>query len=134
MESLQGASVDDFVSLHDFGLITAETLHKAIHSKQGQELFYKLAEVGVDLFQEQNATIDSAFANKTMVITGTLEQWERKALTEELEKRGAKVTGSVSNNTDVVIAGESAGSKLKKAQDLGVEVWDEAQLAATLSL
>ena len=134
LDLLQQATVDDFVSLHDFGLITAETLHKAIHSKQGQELFHKLAEVGVVLSQEQNATVDPAFANKTMVITGTLAQWERKASTEELEKRGAKVTGSVSKKTDVVIAGESAGSKLKKANDLGIEVWDEEQLAARLSL
>ena len=69
-----------------------------------------------------------------MVITGTLQHWERKALTEELELRGAKVTGAVSKNTDVVIAGENAGSKLKKAQELGVEVWDEKQLMASLSL
>ena len=68
-----------------------------------------------------------------MVITGSLQHWERKALTVELEQRGAKVTGSVSKNTDVVIAGDKAGTKLKKAQELGVEVWDEEQLAAALS-
>ena len=134
LESLRQASVDDFIALHDFGEITAETLHKAIHSKQGEELFNKLAAVGVVLSQERPVAVDPNFADKLMVITGTLETWERKALTEELEKRGAKVTGSVSKNTDVVIAGEKAGSKLKKAQDLGVEVWDEGQLASALSL
>jgi len=134
MDSLQQATVDDFVALHDFGQITAETLYAALHAKQGKELFCKLAEVGVVLTQEQSENADPTFANKTMVITGSLQHWERKALTEELEQRGAKVTGSVSKNTDVVIAGVKAGSKLKKAQDLGIEVWDEAQLAASLSL
>ena len=134
LKTLQQATVEDFVALHDFGEITAETLHKAIHSSRGEELFNKLSEVGVVLSQKENATTDPEFANKTMVITGSLEHWERKALTEELERRGAKVTGSVSKMTDVVIAGEKAGSKLQKAQDLGIEVWDEAQLASLLSL
>ena len=134
LESLQQASVEDFIALHDFGEITAETLHKAIHSKQGVELFNKLRDEGVELSQLQIAQEDSAFTNKTMVITGSLQHWERKALTIELEQRGAKVTGSVSKNTDVVIAGDKAGSKLKKAQELGVEVWDEEQLAASLTL
>ena len=133
LESLQQASVDDFIALHDFGEITAETLHKAIHSKQGVELFTKLQDEGVELSQLHIAREDSAFTNKTMVITGSLQHWERKALTLELEQRGAKVTGSVSKNTDVVIAGDKAGSKLKKAKELGVEVWDEKQLAAALS-
>ena len=130
---LQQATVEDFVALHDFGEITAETLHKAVHSKQGAELFAKLADAGVVLSQEQNAKEDSTFVNKTIVITGTLENWERKTLTEELENRGAKVTGSVSKNTDLIIAGEKAGSKLKNAQELGIEVWDEEQLTAALS-
>jgi DNA ligase (NAD+) len=134
LQLLQVATIEDFVALHDFGEITAETLHKAIHSKQGEELFNKLASVGVVLSQDQNANLDPVFANKTMVITGTLERWERSALTEELEQRGAKITGSVSKNTDVVIAGEKAGSKLKKAQDLGIEIWNEEQLAASLSM
>jgi DNA ligase (NAD+) len=130
---LQQATVEDFVALDDFGLITAETLHKAIHSSQGEDLFSRLADVGVQLKSSETVAADPAFTDKVIVITGTLVQWERKQLTEELEQRGAKVTGSVSSKTDIVIAGEKAGSKLKKAQDLGVEVWDEAQLMASLS-
>jgi DNA ligase (NAD+) len=130
---LQQATVEDFVALHDFGEITAETLHKAVHSKQGEELFAKLADAGVVLSQEQNSKEDSTFVNKTIVITGTLENWDRKTLTDELENRGAKVTGSVSKNTDLIIAGVKAGSKLKNAQELGIEVWDEEQLTAALS-
>ena len=67
-----------------------------------------------------------------MVITGTLESFDRKELTERLESLGAKVTGSVSKNTDLVIAGEKAGSKLDKANQLGVEVWDERRLLDAL--
>jgi len=133
IEALQHASVEEFVSLQDFGQITADTLHAAIHSKQGRELFTRLENVGVDLVSLETKDSDPAFDGKVFVITGTLEHWERKVLTEELEQRGAKVTGSVSANTDVLIAGEKAGSKLKKATSLGVEVWDEQQLTHSLS-
>ena len=67
------------------------------------------------------------------VITGSFEQWERKMLTEELEHRGGKVSSSISKNTDVLIAGEKAGSKLKKGKSLGIEIWDESQLMKSLS-
>ncbi len=75
---------------------------------------------------------DSVFAGKTVVLTGTLESFTRPELTERLESLGAKVAGSVSKKTDIVIAGESAGSKLDKARDLGVEVWDEARVLREL--
>ena len=132
-EALQQASVEDFVALQDFGQITAGALHTAIHSKQGEELFTRLAAVGVKLVSLNTATTDPAFDGKVFVITGTLEHWERKALTEELENRGAKVSSSISTNTDVLIAGEKAGSKLKKATNLGVDVWNEIQLMQSLS-
>ena len=130
---LQLATVKDFLALNDFGLITAETLHKAIHSVQGVELFSRLADAGVLLESTEVLSADPVFDGKVIVITGTLEHWERKQLTEELEQRGATVTGSVSKKTDIVVAGEKAGSKLTKAQELGVEVWDEEQLSASLS-
>ena len=133
IEALQQATVEDFVALQDFGQITAETLHAAIHSTLGRELFTRLAEVGVELVSLQTDSVDPAFDGKVFVITGTLEHWERKTLTEELENRGAKVSTSISKNTNVLIAGEKAGSKLKKATSLGVEVWDEQQLMQSLS-
>jgi DNA ligase (NAD+) len=131
--ALQGATLEDFIALDDFGLITAETLFKAIHSEQGIELFERLQEVGVVLESVQASSVDLVFDGKIFVITGTLEQWDRKKLTEELENRGAKVSGSVSKNTSVLIAGEKAGSKLTKAESLGIEVWDEQQLIKSLS-
>ena len=89
---------------------------------------------GVLLQSIEVVSVDPTFDGKVIVITGTLEHWERKQLTEELENRGAKVTGSISKKTDILIAGSKAGSKLKKAQDLGVDVWDELQLASSLSM
>jgi DNA ligase (NAD+) len=72
--------------------------------------------------------IDSPFAGKTVVLTGSLEQLTRNDAKEKLEALGAKVTGSVTKSTDLVIAGEKAGSKLEKAQQLDIEVIDEAEM------
>ena len=133
-ELLHQASIDDFLELEDFGQITADTLYKAIHCSQGEELFERLRLEGVLLQSIEVVSVDPTFDGKVIVITGTLEHWERKQLTEELENRGATVTGSISKKTDILIAGSKAGSKLKKAQDLGVDVWDELQLASSLSM
>ena len=76
--------------------------------------------------------VESPFTGKTVVITGTFEAFGRKELAERLEGLGATVTGSVSKKTDLVVAGEKAGSKLKKAADLGIETWDEARLVTAL--
>ncbi len=83
-------------------------------------------------YQDAESISDSPFAGKTIVITGTLERFGRTELSEQLESLGAKVTGSVSKSTDLLIAGEKAGSKLSKAQTLGIEIWDEAKLVQTL--
>ena len=133
MNKLQKASLDDLVALPDFGQITAEVLYAAIHGEQGQELFLRLAEVGVHLESTETVVEDSTFAGKNIVITGSLEGWERSELQTTLEQRGAKVVGSVSRKTDIVIVGEKAGSKLTKAHDLGIEVWDEDRLNNSLS-
>jgi DNA ligase (NAD+) len=105
-----------------------------LHSAVARRTFDDLARVGVDLtsrdYRQPSAAPAHApsFSGKTVVLTGALESFERGALTELLESLGAKVTGSVSKKTSVVIAGADAGSKLDKARDLGVEVWDEARL------
>lgn len=116
------------------GKDTAPVVHAYLHSKPAQTAFADLRAVGVDLtshdfIDPDNAPLpDSPFAGKTIVLTGTLESFDRPDLKNRLEALGAKVTGSVSKRTDLVIAGESPGSKLTKAQDLGVEIWDEAAL------
>jgi len=114
---------------------TAPVVYEYIHSAAARKTFADLKRLGVDLTSHDHrkpgraaSRPDSHFAGKTIVLTGALASFDRTTLTERLESLGAKVTGSVSKNTDLVIAGESAGSKLDKARALGVEVWDEATL------
>ncbi len=131
-DALLEASEDEFRALPDFGEVMSAALHTFLQSEQGRETFRRLKEVGVDLtsplYQAQETAADSPFAGKTIVLTGTLESFTRPELAERLESLGAKVTGSVSKKTDLVIAGDEAGSKLDKAEQLGVVVWDEARL------
>lgn len=116
---------------------TAPVVHEYLHSKVARQTFRDLASLGVDLSSADSVEVgavieDSVFTGKTVVLTGTLEHYQREDLKEILERQGAKVSGSVSKNTDLVIAGEKAGSKLTKARDLGIEVWDERRLLKEL--
>lgn len=132
IDALIAADLDQLEALEDVGPITAQSLYDFLHSDAGQHVIDELKQVGVDLTEPQPvaaaAAGDSPFAGKTLVITGTLEHFKRNELKAQLEALGAKVSGSVSAKTDFLIAGESAGSKLTKAEALGVEVWDEAKL------
>ncbi|USN99410.1 MAG: NAD-dependent DNA ligase LigA [Phycisphaeraceae bacterium] len=120
------------------GADTAPIVHAYLHSKAARHTFDELRSVGIDLTSRdyvapgQAPAPDSPFAGKTIVLTGTLGSFQRNDLKDKLEALGAKVTGSVSKNTDLVIAGESPGSKLDKANALGVEVWDEERLLKAL--
>ncbi len=135
-DALLAATEEELRELPDFGEITAKILHDYLQSDAGRDAFARLAAAGVDLKStmyrpDASAPADSPVAGRTVVITGTLATG-RAELKERLEKLGAKVTGSVSAKTDLLIAGESAGSKLAKARELGVEVWDEEELRAKL--
>jgi DNA ligase (NAD+) len=139
-DALLSASVEQLMDLPDFGEVTAPVLHAYLQSKQGRDAFDRLRDAGLNL---QSATYRlpagtqvakaSAFHGKTVVLTGTLERFQREELAERLESLGARVTGSVSKKTDFVIAGHEAGSKLDKARELGVEVWDEKRLLRALN-
>lgn len=135
-DALLTATQQQIKALPDFGDITASILHAYLHSKPGREMFHRLGAVGVDLRSTTVGAIDSSrdsiFANKSIVLTGTLQNFTRQALTEQLEALGAKVVGSVSTKTDFIIAGENAGSKLDTAKKLGIETWDEAKLVTAL--
>ncbi|MCE7972945.1 MAG: NAD-dependent DNA ligase LigA [Leptolyngbya sp. PLA1] len=121
------------------GVDTAPVVHHYLHSAAATRTFRDLRDLGVDLSSREykptagaGAMSGSVFAGKTIVLTGTLRGWERTALKEILEGLGATCTGSVSSKTSLVIAGEGAGSKLDKARELGIEVWDESRLVKEL--
>lgn len=117
---------------------TAEVFYAYLHSEPSRETFEQFRALGLDLsshdYVEAGSQVESPFTGKTIVLTGTLEHFTRPELSEKLEAMGAKVSGSVSKKTDLVIAGEAAGSKLAKAESLGVEVWDEAKLLDVLGV
>jgi DNA ligase (NAD+) len=123
----------------ELGKETAPVVHAYLHSTQAKKTFQELRAVGVDLSSKdyrrpskRAKVVEGPFAGKTVVITGTLEGYEREDLKEILEARGAKVTGSVSSKTDILICGRDAGSKLDKARELGVQVWEEPRLLGAL--
>lgn len=123
----------------ELGTTTAPVVYAYLHSKVGRKTFEELREAGVDLTSHDYREPGKAgsagtgrYAGKTMVITGTLDAYGRDELKEVLEKLGAKVSGSVSSKTSVVIVGREAGSKLDKARELGIETWDETRLLAEL--
>lgn len=134
IDALLDADEETIAAVEDVGPITAASVHTFLHNPAGQHVIAELREHGVDLTEEKLVVAtDSPFAGKKIVITGTLENYERNDLKKLLESLGAKVSGSVSKNTDLLIAGEKAGSKLDKARELGVETWDEAKLMESLS-
>jgi DNA ligase (NAD+) len=139
LDALLAASVEDLQQVRDIGDVTAPSIHADLHSHAMQSAFRGLRAAGVLLESTTYAggadasAAGSPFAGKTVVLTGELETMDRRAATERLESLGAKVSGSVSKKTDLVIAGPGAGSKLAKARELGIEVWDEAAFAAALS-
>ena len=141
IDALAQADLATLEAVDDIGPVTAASIHDFLHSQSGRHVVAELREAGVDLTQPDAArapgadpapAADSPVAGKTIVLTGSLEHTTRPQLKERLEALGAKVTGSVSANTDLLIAGEAAGSKLAKAQKLNVEVWDEARLLQEL--
>jgi DNA ligase (NAD+) len=121
------------------GKETAPIVHDYLHSPVAKRTFADLAAAGVDLTSteyrppSQAPATQTKLTGKTVVLTGSLEFYERDALSRVLESLGAKVSGSVSAKTSLVVAGESAGSKLEKAVSLGIEVWDEPRLLAELN-
>ncbi|MFN9993814.1 MAG: NAD-dependent DNA ligase LigA [Phycisphaerales bacterium] len=134
-EAVKAGFSEDPASRPETGLgrDTAPVVHAYLHGTRAHQTFEELRALGVslasvDYVEPGAANSGGKFAGKTIVLTGTLENFDRAALTEKLERMGAKVSGSVSKKTSFVIAGKEAGSKLEKARELGVEVWDEARL------
>jgi len=133
IDELLAADAVAIEALPDFGAKTAGSVVEDLGAAPMRAAIDSLRAAGVDMRSHaERPAAEGPFAGKTVVITGTLEGWTRPALTELLESLGAKVAGSVSGKTDIVIAGAEAGSKLDKARELGVAVWGEAQLRDAL--
>jgi DNA ligase (NAD+) len=125
LEALVEATVEDLQSVRDVGPEVARQIHDFLAVPEQRETIRQLLAAGVRPQPEQAAAGSGPFAGKTVVLTGTLTQYSRESAKVEIERRGGRVSGSVSRKTDLVVAGEDAGSKLKKAQELGVRVVDE---------
>lgn len=127
MDALMKSDVDTLVSINDIGPITAQSIVEFFKDESNQKLIQTLKEQGLNMIQEKQEIKASRFTNKTVVLTGTLEHYTRNEAKEILENLGANVSGSVSKKTDYVIYGTAAGSKLAKAQNLGVATMSEEE-------
>ncbi|GGK28807.1 DNA ligase [Caldalkalibacillus thermarum] len=139
MDRLMQATQDELEAIDEIGPKMAQSIVEYFAKPEVHETINRLKQAGVNMTYKgpkpvQAEENESPFAGKTIVLTGKLEQMTREEAKEKLEALGAKVTGSVSKNTDLVIAGEKAGSKLEKAKQLNIEVIDEAELMKRLGM
>lgn len=132
IRELEAAGEDDLVQIPDIGETTARDIVSFFSNEENQKILNRLSEYGVKMEMEKEDTTDK-LAGLTIVVTGTLPTLGRAEAKALIEKNGGKCTGSVSRKTSYLVAGEAAGSKLEKAQALGVPVIDEAGLLAMLS-
>lgn len=137
MERLVGATKEELTGINEIGEKMADSIVTYFDNEEVHELIAELITAGVNMDYKgpklvSIAESDSFFAGKTVVLTGKYEQMSRNEAKDKLEALGAKVSGSVSKKTDLVIAGEDAGSKLTKAQELGIEIWSEEKMLGEL--
>lgn len=138
MDALLEADIAALQEIRDIGDVTAPSIHEDLHAQSMTRSLKALRGAGVSMesstYQPRTeVAADSPFANRTVVLTGELESIDRRVATEKLEALGAKVSGSVSKKTHLVIAGPGAGSKLAKAKELGIEIWDEPRFLQALA-
>jgi len=136
MERLKSVTIEELTEIDDIGHKMAQSLVTYMQNEDIINLIDKLATSGVNMTysgqKKEDIEIHPVFGNKTIVLTGKLNIMSRSDATKALTNLGAKVTSSVTKKTDLVIAGEDAGSKLEKAQSLGIEVWNETMMIEAL--
>ena len=132
VEEIKNADVETLTNIEDIGEIVANSIVEYFNDDDNLMNIQKLFDLGVEINKPQEITTNSEFTNKTVVLTGTLENYTRPDLTKILLSMGANVTSSVSKKTDMVIAGTEAGSKLDKAKELGIRVVEESELLELL--
>ncbi len=136
LDTLEQADYEQVLAVEGIGPKIADSIITYFQQPEVKQTLAKLRKAGVNFTyrgpRSERAVSNSPFSGKTVVLTGTLQNWSRKEASAKIEALGGNVTGSVSKRTDLVIAGEKAGSKLAKAQKLGIEVWDEETLMDVL--
>ena len=126
MEELSKADFEELQSMNDIGEVMANSIVEFFSQEQTKDLLDKLKQAGVNMNSLEENT-DEKLEGKTFVITGSLEKFTRKEIEDLIEKHGGKASGTVSKKTDYLVAGENAGSKLKKAQELGIKIISEKE-------
>ncbi|MFB4213999.1 NAD-dependent DNA ligase LigA [Shouchella sp. JSM 1781072] len=138
MDKLRQASANELINVNEIGEKMADSIASYFEKPEVDELLGKLKKANVNMHYtgvkptENDVKVNSPFSGKTIVLTGKLHHWNRKEAQEKIEALGGTVTGSVSKKTDLVIAGEDAGSKQKKAESLGIDIWTEEQFVQTM--
>jgi DNA ligase (NAD+) len=134
LDEISGAEMDDLQRISGIGEKVASSIHQFFRNPANQTLIERLLAAGVKIkgVQKDRSQEDPFFKSKTIVFTGTLTSMTRQEASDKVTARGAKVAGSISKNTDMVIAGNQAGSKLEKAKKLGIVVLDEETLLRKL--
>ena len=129
LDQLATADPERIAAIDSLGMVVAQSLESYFSQEGSRQLLLELKEAGVNMdYLGKKVALDAALSGMTVVLTGKLERLTRSEAKAKLESLGAKVTGSVSKKTDLVVAGADAGSKLTKAQELGIQVEDEAWL------
>ena len=131
LDALMAAGEEELTEINDVGAVTARCIVEYLASPQSQDLIARLKAAGVNM-ESTAKLVDDRFAGMTFVLTGTLTRFDRKTAQAMIEDRGGKAAGSVSKRTTYVVAGEAAGSKLKKAQELNIPVLTEDEFARML--
>lgn len=136
MDKLQKAEYEELITIDEIGEIMADAVVQFFSEKKANDLIEELRDLGLNMeykgLRQADRSNDSIFSGKTIVLTGKMEHHTRKEAQKNIEALGGTVTGSVSKNTDIVIAGEAAGSKYDQAQNLGITIWNEQQLKEAL--
>lgn len=132
LDKLMGATLEELTQVPDIGEVTAESICEWFAQPQSRHMVRRLKEAGVN-FESKRVVTDTRFAGKTIVLTGALSRFTREEATEKIELFGGKASGSVSKKTSFVVAGENAGSKERKARELGIPVLTEDEFLEMLS-
>ena len=131
MDALRRATAEELTQIDDVGAVTADYITRWMQSEQAADLLERLKNAGLNM-ESRRTLVDSRFAGMTFVLTGALTRFTREEAGEMIEQRGGKAASSVSKKTTYVVAGENAGSKLKKAQELNIPVLSEEEFLALL--